>query len=397
MTDVTSILFLPAVITLILNGCNTIDTIVSAPMVQVQPADLSNTNNSGVVNGDFSQGFTGWINQSEGPGLSSGVQEIIDVDGRPDVLHLDSRSGGNYYLFHTQTIATGGVLNSTLSWDWNLAQIEGSYGLAAVWLEFNDNTGEVIGRYFVRRHTGSFSAYECSRIIDEICNISHPDAAIDCEQLIGTSFGWETKTLQFNQEFFNNLGCNPLDPATVSSIKIWIQSYNNAGSGVDAYFDNFVVTDSRLVITMDIKPRTCPNLIKPKAKAKAKAKLAVAILGTVDFDVSRIDVSTVLLEGVAPIKSKIKDVSSPAQNGVQCGCPDRGPDGFNDLELKFIKRYILDAIRPFARGDVEVLTITGALLDGTPFEASDCIVIREKKGNYNQLDVDLKGEIVLSE
>jgi hypothetical protein len=55
-------------------------------------------------NGDFSEGSLNWVNESEGPGLSAGLQEVIPVDGRPDVLHLDSRACSNYYLFWSQVI-----------------------------------------------------------------------------------------------------------------------------------------------------------------------------------------------------------------------------------------------------------------------------------------------------
>ena len=57
-----------------------------------------------------------------------------------------------------------------------------------------------------------------------------------------------------------------------------------------------------------------------------------------------------------------------------CGCTESGPDGFLDLTLKFRMRDILDAIGSATSGD-QVLTLTGTLLDGTPIEGQDCVVI----------------------
>jgi hypothetical protein len=86
-----------------------------------------------------------------------------------------------------------------------------------------------------------------------------------------------------------------------------------------------------------------------------------------------------LLEGVAPVKSGYEDVSGPADPGDGCGCTEDGPDGIADLTLKFDVQELVAAIGPVARGDVKTLSITGELLDGTPFEAADCVVIVGKQ------------------
>jgi hypothetical protein len=134
---------------------------------------------------------------------------------------------------------------------------------------------------------------------------------------------------------------------------------------------------------LDIKPGSCPNAFNIKLfefaednKPKKGGLLPVAIVGTMDFDVNDIDVSTVLLEGVAPLTkgSGIRDVTRPADDTSDCGCTLEGPDGIDDLQLKFISQQIAAAIAPGIQGD-RLLTLTGQLLDGTEFEASDCIRI----------------------
>ena len=133
-------------------------------------------------------------------------------------------------------------------------------------------------------------------------------------------------------------------------------------------------------IPFDIKPGSCPNPINPKSKGV----LPVAILGTAEFDVLDIDVSSLLLEGVPPIRSSIEDVTAPFV-GDECDCAEEGPDGYDDLTLKFRTQEIVAAIWPIASGDERVLTISGTLLDGTPFEASDCVVV--VGGQKNPLSV----------
>ena len=138
------------------------------------------------------------------------------------------------------------------------------------------------------------------------------------------------------------------------------------------------------VVSLDIKPTSCPNPLN----VKSNGVLPVAILGTADFDVNNIDVSSVLLEGVAPIRSKIEDVSTPVADKVDvCDCTTDGADTFDDLTLKFKTQDIVSTLGSVSGGDAIVLTITGILLDGTPFDASDCIIITPVGGVENDTAV----------
>ncbi len=130
-------------------------------------------------------------------------------------------------------------------------------------------------------------------------------------------------------------------------------------------------------VDIDIKPGSCPNPLN----TKSKGVLPVAILGTTDFDANDVDVSTVQLEGVSPLRSNIEDVSTPLVNGVECDCTTDGADGFDDLTLKFDSRVIVAALGPVSDGDQIVLTLTGNLLDGTAIEGQDCVIIKAKGGS----------------
>jgi predicted outer membrane repeat protein len=149
-------------------------------------------------------------------------------------------------------------------------------------------------------------------------------------------------------------------------------------------------------IALDIKPRSCPNPLNMKpfqnppdpkifgnlsmsSNPEQGGVLPAAILGTLDFDVHDIDVSSLLLEGVSPLRHSYEDVAAPVEDGEECECTTAGVDGYMDLTLKFQKSEIAAALGAVSDGDVIPLTLEGQLNDGTPFKGTDCVVIRARK------------------
>jgi hypothetical protein len=145
----------------------------------------------------------------------------------------------------------------------------------------------------------------------------------------------------------------------------WATYYE--GSGI--FYDNIGFDLAPLSVNLDIRPEGCPNPIT----GRVRGLLPAALLGTGDLDVTTIDVSSLQLEGVAPILSGLEDVATPFA-GDLCGCNEVGPDGFLDLTLKFRAQDFIDAIAPLQHGE-RVLTLTGTLLDGTEIEGQDCIIV----------------------
>jgi hypothetical protein len=126
---------------------------------------------------------------------------------------------------------------------------------------------------------------------------------------------------------------------------------------------------------LDIKPTSCPNPLN----VKSQGVLPVAILGAGDFDASMVDAASVLLEGVSPLRWNISDVSTPVGPDAEwCECTEEGPDGFDDLTLKFRTQDIVAALGDVADGEVRELFVTGQMMDGVPFEFSDCVWILDK-------------------
>jgi hypothetical protein len=144
-----------------------------------------------------------------------------------------------------------------------------------------------------------------------------------------------------------------------------------------------VVADAgaQMVVDVDIKPTSCPNPINPASRGV----LPVAILGDETLDVNEIDVSSVQLEGVSPERSSVEDVAAPVGEIVEeCDCTTDGPDGFDDLTLKFDTQAIIAALGEITNGDVVTLTLTGTLLDGTPFQGLDCVIVRARGNTHPQ-------------
>src|SRR5438132_963056 len=85
----------------------------------------------------------------------------------------------------------------------------------------------------------------------------------------------------------------------------------------------------QITIAIDIKPKSCPNPLN----TNDQGVLPVAILGTDSFDVTKVDVSTIKLAGVSPVRSALEDVATPFSQftgKMDCSsdCTTAGPDSF---------------------------------------------------------------------
>ncbi|MHC4441635.1 MAG: hypothetical protein ACYTA5_03490 [Planctomycetota bacterium] len=131
-----------------------------------------------------------------------------------------------------------------------------------------------------------------------------------------------------------------------------------------------------ITLSLDIKPGSCPNPIN--TNTRSKGKLPMVILGTESFEVSEIDVESISInDTVFPVQMpNIEDVGTVIDS-EECGCHSAGADGFDDLVIHFYKRETivtlgLDQMEP---GIIVPITVEGELIDGTPFEATDCVTI----------------------
>jgi hypothetical protein len=136
-------------------------------------------------------------------------------------------------------------------------------------------------------------------------------------------------------------------------------------------------------VALDIKPGSCPNSFN----RKSNGVLPVALVGTDVFEVMNVDLASVMLvradgiggavmpnEGPPGPHSVYADVAGPFV-GEECECIEAEGDGVMDLSMKFRTQDVVDALELDDQlpGSLVELVLIGELLDGTPFEASDCI------------------------
>jgi len=128
-------------------------------------------------------------------------------------------------------------------------------------------------------------------------------------------------------------------------------------------------------VPLDIKPGACPNSIVLAARGRIKA----AILGTSEFDVASVNLQTIRLEGVPPLRYSYSDVGTPfyPESGYSdfYQCSTSGGDGYQDLFLQFDAKAIAENLNSPVKKTSRVMVLTGETLDGTRFVARDVVKI----------------------
>jgi hypothetical protein len=159
---------------------------------------------------------------------------------------------------------------------------------------------------------------------------------------------------------------------------------NNAGFG---RLDILAAVDSLSpLFELDIKPGSCPNPFN----RRSRGVLPVALVGTGTMcEASDIDIATILIsradgvggsaapnEGPPGPHSVVTDVATPFV-GNPCECHELEGDGVLDLSMKFRSQNLVGALQlnDLPSGATVELVVSGFLVDGTPFSASDCITI----------------------
>ena len=106
------------------------------------------------------------------------------------------------------------------------------------------------------------------------------------------------------------------------------------------------------------------------------------ILGTGEFDVTKIDPASVTLAGVAPLRWDFEDVATPFEKSIGrdsiYDCSEWAPDSFLDISFTFNAPDLAAALSDVRTGDALVLPLKGKLLEefgGAPIEGEDVVLI----------------------
>lgn len=135
-------------------------------------------------------------------------------------------------------------------------------------------------------------------------------------------------------------------------------------------------------VTLNIKPSHCLYARIP-INVESRGVTPAAIINDGTYDVTDIDVTTLRLQGVAPLDYAIEDASE---------CGSTGGDGDSDLTLKFDTKSLADGIKnslgeedTLKDGDIVSLSLTGKLNDGTAIELKEEVnVIVSVKGKHEK-------------
>ncbi|MHC4429813.1 MAG: proprotein convertase P-domain-containing protein, partial [Planctomycetota bacterium] len=136
---------------------------------------------------------------------------------------------------------------------------------------------------------------------------------------------------------------------------------------------------------LDIKPGSCPNSYNNNGAGNGF--VPVALVGTDEIDVTLVDVSTLQISRADGVGGSVApnmgpqgpgitvDDTATAFDGELCDCHELMGDGIADLNMKFSRPAVTETLELLGLpGDTMVeLVLTGSLLDGTAFSASDCI------------------------
>jgi hypothetical protein len=211
------------------------------------------------------------------------------------------------------------------------------------------------------------------------------------------SYGLKTITVDGNERNWYNefstqlLGDVPKPPAPTSEQTWQFWSGNWAwgwwGDDITNTCWALLILEGALpdyvAVDVDFHPTSWPNPLN----IDLNGVFPMAILGTENFDVTTIDPASVKLEGVAPLRWALEDVTTPVAEGP-CNATTLGADGFTDLTFKFDNQELVTVLGEVNDGDELVLTITGSLLNGQPIQGEDCIRIKANEKKSAKIEKD---------
>ena len=147
-------------------------------------------------------------------------------------------------------------------------------------------------------------------------------------------------------------------------------------SSCPTYFamDNLTTASGPADVVLDIMPGSESNPVNQDRRGYMLATIS----GTESLDVTDVDINSLTLQGVSSLRSYKYDISAPA-DPTGPSPTNLGGDGYTDLLLLFDTQQIIAALGQISEGQVLQLDLTGTLIDGTPIQGSDEILIKSRR------------------
>ncbi len=262
---------------------------------------------------------------------------------------------------------------------------DGLYGedYFSLWFMADTHTGSNINLYNFSQQP---EAVITVNFIEPVTRVGF-DAASPSGEVIVTIYrdGAQTGTIIGSASSKTFIGME--DPEGIDAIDISGNGYFSILNNV-LFIDNFrfggvpETGPAEIEVTMNVKP---PNCLGASINMNSQGVTPVVIAGSEDFDVTKIDSSSLRLLGVAPVRTAIEDVPL-------CGSPES--DGFLDLTLKFDTQELVQAMgaslvkgQTLEDGSWLPLQVNGSLLEewgGTPIKGEDTVTLVGKGKNKKE-------------
>jgi len=157
-------------------------------------------------------------------------------------------------------------------------------------------------------------------------------------------------------------------PCTISNDGTYFHGFGAHSIGGQVEWEAWgQATNPVMIVMVDIKPGSYPNCFN----MNGNGVIPVAILGSADFDVTQIDVSTLKFGGLdVRVKGNDKPQCSVEDVSGDFSSPEGAPDGYDDLVCQFV-----DDPATWSPDD-GTATLTGKLYDDTPVTGTDEICLR---------------------
>ncbi|UCH83712.1 MAG: hypothetical protein JSW50_14880 [Candidatus Latescibacterota bacterium] len=157
---------------------------------------------------------------------------------------------------------------------------------------------------------------------------------------------------------------------------------SGAVAGSNVLIHSWIETASGAYI--DVSPGVCPSTVE----LGLQDLITVALVGTEEFDVEDVDITSLYLGNAAPTRVQYRDVSRPGPGG-DCSCSDEGGDGLEDMLLQFKIQDLLPDPAGVADGETRRVTLTGAFKTGASFEATNCVEFVKATAGPTQLPEEI--------
>ncbi len=157
----------------------------------------------------------------------------------------------------------------------------------------------------------------------------------------------------------------PPDPSGAVSLDFYAENYTltvfvngmtYVGSMILLPAEDDPVVPEVKAVAVDIKPGS----VKNPFNMRSKGVLPVALIGSADLDVTQVDLGSVMLAGLVPVKTAMADIQE---------------DGYVDIVMHFRDQDVAGLLAGSEDGEVVGLELTGEMMDGMLITGADSLTL----------------------